>query len=338
METKPKILLIGPGGVGTIVAYGIYYVGKADISIVVRRDYEKVKENGYNINSCDYGEIKNWKPDNIFPNVEAAASYGPFDFIVVATKNLPDIIKVEDLIEPVVSEHTSVALFQNGFDLGRPLIAKYPGHVIISGVSHIGSHNFHGEIHQTQQDKSFVSYFENSTVSKEVNEAKTKEFIALYSNEKNNCTYFPDGKWNRYKKLVYNASFNTICTLTGVDTGRLELSGGIDTIVLPAMREIIAIAKADGCELSDDAINSAIHSDDGDYFRPSMLVDADKGNPIELEVILGNLLRVANELGVAAPTLNVIYNLLKVVQFRLKEANGIEKVPKERPINDKYWK
>ena len=65
-ETKPNVVLIGAGGVGTIVGYGIHYVGKANLDFVVRRDYEKVKQSGYQIDSCDYGEIENWKPDHIY--------------------------------------------------------------------------------------------------------------------------------------------------------------------------------------------------------------------------------------------------------------------------------
>lgn len=338
-NSKPNVLLIGTGGVGTIVAYGIYYVGKANIDVVVRRDYEKVKEAGWNIHSVDYGEIEHWKPHKVYATVEEAAKTGKiYDFIVIATKNLPDIVQVEELSAPVVTlGKTAVVLMQNGFDLGRPFVAKYPKNVCISGVSHIGSHNHNGVITQTQKDKSLISYFENPNLSKEVQEAKTKEFISLYQNEKNNCTYFPDAKWYRYRKLVYNASLNTIAALTGVDTGRLQLSGGLEAVAIPAMREVIAIAKADGVELPKDVINLVVHSDDGDWFEPSMLVDVKKNNPIELEVILGNLLTVAKELKVATPVLSVVYELLKVVQFRLKEGCNMVTVPKERPVDDKYF-
>lgn len=339
MSPKYNILLVGAGGVGTIVAYGIDFVGKSNLSIVVRRDYKKVKENGYSIDSIDYGSLSGWKPQNIYPTVDAAAaSKVTFDFIVVCTKNLADIFKVEDLVEPVVTpEVTAIVLMQNGFDLGRPFFEKYPNNVVISGVSHIGSHNHNGSIVQTQNDKSLISYFENPNLAKNIQEAKTREFISLYSNEKNNCTYFPDAKWYRYRKLVYNATLNTVCALTGVDTGRLEFSGGLESVSIPAMREVVAVAKADGVDLPSDVINCVVHSDDGDWFEPSMRVDVKKGNPIELEVILGNLLQVAKELNVDVPVLTVLYNLLKVVQFRLKESQGMITLPEERPIKNKVY-
>lgn len=330
--------MIGTGGVGTIVAYGLKYTGKTTVSVVVRSDYPRVKEAGWEINSCDYGKVENWKPDHIYPTVEAASANGDYDYVVITTKNLPDIVKPEEVAAPVITPgKTTIVLIQNGFDLGRPFIAKYPNNFYLSGVSHIGSHNHNGVISQTQNDKCLISYFSNPTFSKEEQEEKAKEFVSLYSNDRNTISYFPDVKWYRYRKLVYNATLNTACALTRVDTGRLEYSGALEAVSVPAMREVIKVAKADGVELPADVINSVVHSDDGDYFKPSMLVDVEKGNPIELEVILGNLLIVANELNVETPTLTVLYNLLKATQLKLKENRGLVSLPQKRPITDKFF-
>ena len=84
---------------------------------------------------------------------------------------------------------------------------------------------------------------------------------------------------------MYSGSLNTICSLTGIDTGRLDLWGGLESIAIPAMKEIVSVAKADGVTLPEDVINLVCHRDDGDYFEPSMRVDVKKGNPIELEAI-----------------------------------------------------
>lgn len=68
-----------------------------------------------------------------------------------------------------------------------------------------------------------------------------------------------------------------------------------------------------------------------------MRVDVKKGNPIELEAILGNLLLTARELKVETPILDIIYKLLKLVQCRLLEQNGHISVPEQRPIPDKFY-
>jgi ketopantoate reductase len=48
-----------------------------------------------------------------------------------------------------------------------------------------------------------------------------------------------------------------------------------------------------------------------------MLVDLEKGRPIELEVILGAPLRIASSLKVETPVLTRVYDLLTVVQWHL---------------------
>lgn len=337
--SHPQVLLIGTGGVGTIVAYGLVYNKKSIVSVVVRSDYNRVKENGWEIKSCDYGNLKNWKPDFIYPDVHSAISGGKtYDFVVITTKNVPDVIKPIDVVKPAITPaKTTIVLIQNGFDLGRPFIEEFPKNYCLSGVSHIGSHNYSGIIKQTHNDKCLISYFDNPNFTKTKQESKAKEFVYIYSNNRNTISYFPDVKWYRYSKLVYNATLNTTCALTSVDCGRLLLSGTLESVSIPAMHEVIKIAKADGVELPHDIINSVIHSNDGDWFKPSMLVDVEKGNPIELEVILGNLLFVARELNVETPVINVLYNLLKATQFKLKENKGFLKVPKERPINSKFY-
>ncbi|EGV61204.1 hypothetical protein CANTEDRAFT_111661 [Yamadazyma tenuis ATCC 10573] len=189
-----------------------------------------------------------------------------------------------------------------------------------------------------QSDHLVISAFENPNVDADSQVAAANRFIEMYSNNINKCVYFASAKWYRYRKLVYNACLNTTCALTGVDTGRLEAAGGLEAIAIPAMKEVIRVAKADGVELPDDVINVVCHADDGDYFEPSMRVDVKKGNPIELEAILGNLLDTARKLKVETPILDLLFKLLTVVQFRLKEANGYVGVPEKRPIPDTFFK
>lgn len=53
--------------------------------------------------------------------------------------------------------------------------------------------------------------------------------------------------------------------------------------------------------------------------RPSMLVDWEKEHPMELEVILGNPIRIARSRGVEMPRLQAMYALLKAAQERRSE-------------------
>lgn len=327
-----SVLLIGSGGVGSMAAYALDLNEHVDVTAVVRSDYESVKEKGYSIRSVDYSDIE-YTPTNVVNSLESAKKHGPFDYVVVSTKNTPDIFKVEELVEPVVSEgHTVILLLQNGIDIGAPVIAKYPKNVVLSGVSMISSTNYgDGNIHHEGHDLLQVGYFENGNLPLEIQEKAARDFVDLYHNGSNECVYDSNVKYTRWRKLVYNGTLNPVCTLTNVDVGRLELFGGMDSIIRPAMKEILAVARSDGVELDESIMEFMIRSDDPVYYLPSMLVDMRKGNYMELEVICGNIARIAQRNGVEAPMLTLIYHLLRVLQMRTKEAKGAIAVPKERP-------
>jgi 2-dehydropantoate 2-reductase len=50
----------------------------------------------------------------------------------------------------------------------------------------------------------------------------------------------------------------------------------------------------------------------GDY-KPSMLLDAERGQPLEVEVILGNPLRLAQKNGISVPYLESLYSICSAI-------------------------
>lgn len=332
MSEKCKVLLIGSGGVGTIASYSMEYGGKVAVTSVLRSDYATVKEKGFTIDSVDYGHVDCFRPTNVVNSVEAAKEYGPFEYIAIVTKSLPDITNMVDIVAPAVTDKTTIVLIQNGIKIEEPYVEKFPNNVILSGVSMIGSSNKNGYINHETQDSLKVGVFYNANISKKHQDNVCKKFVDLYKTDKNVCEYDEDAKFSRWRKLVYNATLNPVCALTGLDTGRLEIFGAVDSIIRKAMKELLAIAASDGVVLQEDIIEFMIRSDDPVYYKPSMLIDAEKGNYMEVEVIVGNPVRVAKKNGVNAPILTLIYDLLNVVQCKIKEQKGAIVVPKERPV------
>jgi len=84
------------------------------------------------------------------------------------------------------------------------------------------------------------------------------------------------------------------------------------------MQEICAIAAASGHPLPDDIVNINIENTYAmPPYKTSMLLDYESGQPMETEAILGNALRAAQRLGVAAPHLESVYALMKLRELRL---------------------
>lgn len=64
MSEKARVLIVGTGGVGTMSAYALEKGGKAEVTAVMRSNYEAVKANGVDIDSIQYGKIVGFRPSN----------------------------------------------------------------------------------------------------------------------------------------------------------------------------------------------------------------------------------------------------------------------------------
>ena len=214
--------------------------------------------------------------------MDVEADFGQFDYIVCTSKNVPDCPPtLAELIAPaVVPGHTVIVLLQNGINIEMPILEAFPDNVVVSGVSLIGSHEVsHGVIEHDDRDRVFFGPFYNPRLSAESQEAAAKHFVHIYkASGRSICGYAYDVPFSRWRKLIYNACLNSICALTGLDTGRIRLADDtVDTIVRPAMEEIRMAAYASGVFLPEDICDSMINMDPLTmYLPPSMLGDVRK--------------------------------------------------------------
>lgn len=349
-----KVLSIGLGGVGVVTSYVLQnFNSNVDITAIIRSDYDRVMESGYTISSIDYGgrrdnadpkeadnAIKGFRPKNIVKKLEEAVKFGPFDYIVVATKVIPrekDNVwdQVQQLPELIKNNKgTSIVLIQNGIDPESFWKGLKDKAIFISGVSYISSVNNKGTVTQYgHDDNNFGLIYEND------NPDSLQEFLGLYTNDYNSVGLDTNVRLTRWKKLLYNSSFNTVCCLTDLDIGKIfdlkESMGIIDNLVRPLMKEIQYVANYDlkknypnhqGETVTDDDIGYIItateDTDAKNNYQPSMLVDSRNGRNIELEVILGNVIKIHKlntnkDMKTEIPYLNLMFYLLSLVQYRL---------------------
>lgn len=292
-------------------------------------------------------------------------NHPPFDYVVVATKNCPDIHPtVEEIIAPAVTEgHTVVVLIQNGINIEKPLIKAFPTNIILSGVSLIGTaEKGHGHIIHDDHDELIVGAFNNPGVSQDAASAAAAEFVDMYrTSGKVKCVLNGDVGFVRWRKLVYNATFNPVATILRMDTSRMRVAKfPIEALIKPAMWEIWNTAKAAGHPLPDAHVDKTVEADPFDVWcKPSMLQDAQKvrdtqpldptpsppsihcyvntiltitqGNYIEYENLVGEPIKEAERLGVPTPTLKIIYGFCAGLQWQTKEAKGLIELPAGAP-------
>ena len=123
----------------------------------------------------------------------------------------------------------------------------------------------------------------------------------------------------RWEKVVWNAAWNSLTTLTMLDTHSwLESSPHAMPMTRRLMREVIDVARKCDVPLRYELVDQLIErilAMPG--IGSSMQTDCKNGRPLEVEVIMGTAVNKGRELGVDIPTLETLYILLLGVNSRL---------------------
>lgn len=232
-------------------------------------------------------------------NTIPTAQEKKFDYIILTTKSIPDIPPpLPDLIAPaILPSHTAIILIQNGINVEHPFQEQFPTNPIISGVSFTSATEVEpGLIRHDDHDRVRLGPFPyprnqdsgGGELSVKATTA-TRTFITAYnpnaSTNTNNSTidvqFDADVPATRWRKLIYNASFNPVSAILRMDVTRMRVyEHVIDELVKPAMREVIAVARALDVKLDGDeegVIEQAVRCDPPEaFFRPSMCQDVEK--------------------------------------------------------------
>ncbi|KAK6837623.1 hypothetical protein RU639_001376 [Aspergillus parasiticus] len=325
---KSRVLVVGTGGIGTICAYALERGGLAEVTAVIRSTYDRAIQQGIDIDSVDFGhDIRSWRPTAITRSVPDVSEQGiePFEFIVVTTKNIPDVPPtVADIIAPaVIPGKTAIVLAQNGLNIEIPLAGRFPTNPLISTVVFTGASILpNGTILHSDTDMQRIGPFSSPLVPAQVAEEAARRYVSLYNPNGNlDIILDADVPVMRWRKLAYNSSFNAVATVLQMDTSRIRMCQNVvEELVIPIILEIRAAAAAKGITLQEDLIDAVMTQDGAEsYFKPSMLQDYEKGNLMEIENLVGEPLREGEALGVSMPTLRIIYSLVKGLQLKIME-------------------
>lgn len=112
-------------------------------------------------------------------------------------------------------------------------------------------------------------------------------------------------------KLWGNLSFNPVSVLTQGTLLQLATDAGTRRVIFNMMQEARAVAQALGIEFSVDTNDRIEMAAKVGNHRTSMLQDVDAGRATELDCLLGAVIELAKLVGIATPTLDLVYDLAK---------------------------
>ena len=315
----PKVLLHGSGAIGTIYVYLLSNAG-FDVTAVCRSNYEAAKANGFLIDSDKYGKGIRIHPKVARTPAEAAEN-GPYDYIIITTKAIPDA-GTSKVIEPAVTKgRTTIVLIQNGVGIEDEYAALFPDNPILSCVVYLPTTQVTpGHIQMGTFEKLEVGTFPASTYQNKSGLQKAADdFMNIMKKAGSEVLWYDDIQEKRWNKLLLNAAWNPICALTlSRDVAFLQSSPEAYKVVEDVMLEVVPIARALGYTSitaggAEEQLKRAGGRVGGKGIEPSMLVDVLTERRMEVETILGNPVKIAKKLGLEVPRLELLYGLAKAL-------------------------
>lgn len=303
-----KILIIGAGAIGAFYGAVLARAG-CEVSVITRSDHDAVTARGYRINST-LGDLS-FRPAQ---TLRAPAEYvGEADYLLVTLKLVRGVNRVA-LIRPALAQRSVIVLVQNGINIEDEVTRAFPDHELLTGVAYaavcrVGA----GQVeHESPYSRLVLGRYPRGVG------AAAERFAALFEQGGGSVQLSEDIVSARWQKAAWNAVFNPLSALGGGLGTRDILGTETSTrFVKDAIAEVCAIARAAGHPLPEDTLERQIS---GTRHMPnyvsSMGQDLIARRPLETEAILGNVIRAARCLGVAAPRLEALYALLLMIEQR----------------------
>jgi 2-dehydropantoate 2-reductase len=337
-----EILIVGAGAIGAFYASRLAVVPNTHVSVICRSNYRAVQANGFNISSPQYGDYT-FTPANTFANPGEAQKSGiQWDYIVVSTKALPDVSDDSSILEGLVCDRTAVVLIQNGLGVESPYLKRFPTTPICSAVTIAScAQPSHGQITHNRWTRinsgPYLPHLDTSSARDSDTRAieMNNGFIGmLREGGITDAEAYDHAKLQlvRWHKIAINASMNPSSVLAGcVSNYNLSNDKEMAIHLEGVMQEILDVApKILGKPFpkefatSDRILRSTQKNTSGS--KPSMAIDWEQGKTMELEVILGNPIRIARERGFELPRLQSLYAILRFAQERRDKAKSKSKI------------
>ena len=130
----------------------------------------------------------------------------------------------------------------------------------------------------------------------------------------------PDLRRELFRKLANNASNNTLCSLTRLDSAGVAGNDGLVKISMGIISETLAVAAKLGCdmraEINVEQVATRARGKPG--AKPSTLQDVLAGKSLEIDALLGQTHAFAREHGVATRVIDVCLPLLRGLDAGLR--------------------
>jgi 2-dehydropantoate 2-reductase len=299
-----RIAAMAAGAVGGYFGARMAAAGHDVFFIARGAQLEAMRKNGLKIEST-LGDL-HLKDVKV---TDEPARVGPVDIVLFAVK-LWDTEKAAEQARPLMGPATRVITFQNGVDSVERIAPILGKDNVVGGIAYIATVIAKpGVISHTSPFARLcagrIDGKADEILGRFVEAAEAAGIDIKESHEIN---------IDRWKKFVFLSSLAGATSATHESLDAILADPDTRALMLNLLREVIAVAHAKGVPLPanffEEQVKFAESAQPG--FKASMAHDLERGNRLELDWLTGKVVALGRELGVATPTSDAVYAVLKL--------------------------
>lgn len=301
-----KFAILGSGAVGGYYGAKLARAGH-DVAFIARGAHlAAIRARGLEIRSPMLGDF----------TVRAAAEedtarVGPVDVVLVAVKAYDNPTALP-LLTPMLGGGTAVLTVQNGVDSAAEVAAVTGDAPVLGGTTYIATALAGpGVIEQTGTHRRIVFgevFGQLPRLSDRVQ--RIQEVLAGADIQ---AEAVGDGRIPVWEKFIFLVALAGFTGASRLPIGPIWADPHIRAQFLEGSREIERLARAEGVAVAADRIDEIeryVEKIPG-TMRSSLLIDLSQGKRIEVEALLGSVVRRAARLGIPVPIIATLYAVLK---------------------------
>ena len=304
-----KIVVMGAGALGAYFGYFLQQAGN-DVTMVARGAHlHALQAHGITIRTPD-GELKATVKATAVP-----ADAGNADLVFLATKAYSNEEAIE-AIRPLVNDHCPVMTIQNGVEGVHDLAKAFgPAHVLPASVA-IGCGIVEpGVIYGPAKPAKITLGEMDGTMSERI-----AAIQATFQAAGIPVDLHGDPKTFLWQKLVYVAPRSVILALGRTEMAFFPETPGAIDLFDGLVREYVAVGRAEGAKLDDSLVDTLVGGarggssgparNRGQY--PSLQQDAEARKWLEVEEMIGSVVRLGAAHGIPTPLASTLSVLLRL--------------------------
>jgi 2-dehydropantoate 2-reductase len=297
-----KICVMGSGGLGGFFG-GWLAASGADVSFIARGAHvDAIQANGLTVTS-EFGtkHIENAQATN------NPADVGPVDIILFCVKNY-DLDTAAEMCRPMLKSGTAVISLLNGVS-APDRIAKIlgKGHAV-PGLTFVPSNIASPGVIAHLGQKKDITFGEMDGSSSE----RIETFSQLCRLAGLDAQVSPDITTVTWSKYVGWSSVSVVAAASRKHFGIIQSTPELLSLFRGLATEAWRVGCAKGAQLEDDLVDTLVRAilSYPPEAKPSMLVDLERGNRIELDTASGTIVAMGDEMGVDTPMNRALHAVL----------------------------